>query len=137
MGPLILKLSGLIRLRNRHHQPIAQPLHDHRDDASPEPCPSAVNGYEILAKVAELPISTWRYGWEPDGVHHLGPMAQDWKAAFDFGQPDTRIPAVDANGVTLVAVQALYRLVVDLQQQVDQLRGTASPSGQEKPSRSG
>ncbi|MFF4776337.1 tail fiber domain-containing protein [Microtetraspora fusca] len=132
-----MKLSRLMRLRNRHHRPAAQPLHDHRDDASLQAGAGAVNGYEILAKVAELPISTWRYEWEPDGVRHLGPMAQDWKAAFDFGQPDTRIPAVDANGVTLVAVQALYRLVVDLQRQVDQLRGTASQSGQEKPSRSG
>lgn len=137
MGSLILKLSGFMRLRDQHHRPVAQPLHDHQDDSAPRPCPSAVNGYEILAKVADLPISTWRYEWEPAGVRHLGPMAQDWKAAFDFGQPDTRIPAVDANGVTLVAVQALYRLVVDLQQQVDQLRGAASPSGQEKPFRSG
>ncbi|WP_433351722.1 tail fiber domain-containing protein [Microtetraspora malaysiensis] len=116
-----------------------QPLQDHRDDAPPEPYPGAVNGYEILAKVAELPVSTWRYEWEPDGVRHLGPMAQDWKAAFDFGQPDTRIPAVDANGVALVAIQALYRLVVDLQNQVDELRGIASTSGpgRQNPSRTG
>ncbi|WP_433220893.1 tail fiber domain-containing protein [Microtetraspora malaysiensis] len=126
---MILKLSAFMRLRNRHNQPATQPLQDHRDDAPPEPYPSAVNGYEILAKVAELPVSTWRYEWEPDGVRHLGPMAQDWKAAFDFGQPDTRIPAVDANGVALVAIQTLYRLVVDLQNQVDELRGIASTSG--------
>ncbi|MET7887430.1 tail fiber domain-containing protein [Streptomyces avermitilis] len=50
-----------------------------------------VNGYAVLETVAALPISTWRYLWEPEGVRHLGPMAQDWHAAFGFNQDDTTI----------------------------------------------
>lgn len=81
-----------------------------------------VNGFEILNLVADLPISTWRYQWEDPQVRHLGPMAQDWAAAFGLGEDNTRIPLVDANGVALVSIQALYRLIGDLQQEVVDLR---------------
>ncbi|MGR6924278.1 tail fiber domain-containing protein [[Actinomadura] parvosata] len=75
-----------------------------------------VNGYEILDKVASLPISTWRYAWEPEHIRHLGPMAQDWKATFGFGEEDTIIPFIDANGVAMVSIQALHRRIIELEQ---------------------
>ncbi|MBB4936544.1 hypothetical protein FHR32_000849 [Streptosporangium album] len=83
-----------------------------------------VNGYDILDKVAGLPISSWRYEWEPDHVRHLGPMAQDWHATFGLGDTDTMIPGVDANGVALVAIQALHRRITDLEQILAALTGT-------------
>ncbi len=86
----------------------------------------AVNGYAILATVAALPVSTWRYLWEPEDVRHLGPMAQDWHAAFGFNQDDTKIPLVDGLGVALVCVQALHRRVEELTVEVDRLREAAS-----------
>ncbi|MDH6109283.1 hypothetical protein P3T36_000055 [Kitasatospora sp. MAP12-15] len=89
----------------------------------------AVNGYAILETVAALPVSTWRYLWEPEDVRHLGPMAQDWQAAFGFNQDDTRIPVVDGLGVTLVCVQALHRRVEELTAEVDRLREAASTGG--------
>jgi hypothetical protein len=82
-----------------------------------------VNGFQILNKVADLQISTWRYHWESPEVRHLGPMAQDWAAMFGLGEEDTRIALVDANGVALVSIQALYRLIANLQQEVADLRG--------------
>ncbi|KJK58393.1 hypothetical protein UK12_10785 [Saccharothrix sp. ST-888] len=85
-----------------------------------------VNGYAVLETVAALPISTWRYLWEPEGVRHLGPMAQDWHAAFGFNQDDTTIPVVDGLGVALVCIQALHRRVEELTAEVDRLRGAAS-----------
>jgi len=81
-----------------------------------------VNGLEVLTKLTGLPISTWRYRWEPAGMRHLGPMAQDWHAAFGLGQGDTTIPMVDAHGVLLVAIQALHRQVHELRAEVSQLR---------------
>jgi hypothetical protein len=86
----------------------------------------AVNGYAVLETVAALPVSTWRYLWEPDDVRHLGPMAQDWHAAFGFNQDDTKIPVVDGLGVALVCVQALHRRVEELTAEVDRLREAAS-----------
>ncbi|MFC3997660.1 tail fiber domain-containing protein [Nocardiopsis sediminis] len=96
-----------------------------------------MNGFDILDRVAGLPISTWRYDSEPEHVRHLGPMAQDFHAAFGFGQGDTAIPVVDASGVALVSIQALHRLVGELEAEVarlrselDALRGDgAAPSG--------
>ncbi|MFH8556828.1 tail fiber domain-containing protein [Streptomyces celluloflavus] len=86
----------------------------------------AVNGYAVLEAVAALPVSTWRYLWEPEDVRHLGPMAQDWHAAFGFNQDDTTIPVVDGLGVALVCVQALHRRVEELTAEVDRLREAES-----------
>jgi hypothetical protein len=65
-----------------------------------------VDGDEVLAAVAELPISTWSYRDDP-GVRHLGPMAQDFAAAFGLGESDTHIASLDTSGVALAAIQAL------------------------------
>ncbi|HXI55555.1 MAG TPA: tail fiber domain-containing protein [Polyangia bacterium] len=71
--------------------------------------PADVDG--VLARVAQLPIATWRYREEPTGVLHMGPMAQDFRAAFGLGDSDRTYYAVDAHGVSLAAIQALSRMV--------------------------
>lgn len=38
----------------------------------------------------------------------MGPMAQDFQAAFDVGATDKAIFQVDADGVVLASVQALH-----------------------------
>lgn len=60
----------------------------------------------VLDKVRELPIATWSFREEPSGTH-IGPMAQDFHAAFGFGNTDSGIATVDADGVALAAIQAL------------------------------
>jgi hypothetical protein len=75
-----------------------------------------------LERVVGLPISIWRYHWEALKVRHLRPMAQDWAAAFGLGENDTTIAVVDANGVALVSIQALYQLIGELRQEVAELR---------------
>lgn len=92
---------------------------------------SAVNGFAVLATVAALPVSTWRYVWEPEDVRHLGPMAQDWHAAFGFNRDDTRIPVVDGLGVALVCIQALQRQVEELGAEVARLREGAATAPSE------
>lgn len=81
----------------------------------------AMNGHEVLERLAELPISTWSYDWEPT-VAHLGPMAQDFAVAFGLGPDETRIDLIDANGVCMVAIQALYRRIKELEEEVASLR---------------
>jgi hypothetical protein len=61
----------------------------------------------VLAKVAALPLSTWNYKAQNPAIRHLGPMAQDFKAAFGVGETDTGITGVDADGVALAAIQGL------------------------------
>jgi len=60
----------------------------------------------ILAKVIALPISEWSYKLER-GARHIGPMAQDFHAAFGLGSDDTSISTIDADGVALAAIQGL------------------------------
>ncbi|MFF2236277.1 tetratricopeptide repeat protein [Streptomyces anulatus] len=83
--------------------------------------PTQQNGFDILTAVASLPVSTWSYRGD-ENVRHLGPMAQDWYAAFGLGADDRSIHMIDANGVAIVAMQALHRMVQNLQQEVDSLR---------------
>ncbi len=64
----------------------------------------------VLAKVAALPISAWNYKADRES-RHVGPMAQDFKAAFDLGTDDRHIATVDADGVALAAIQGLNRKV--------------------------
>ena len=61
----------------------------------------------MLAKVAELPIQQWRFKAEDASVKHVGPMAQDFRAAFGLGEIPTAIATVDADGVALAAIQGL------------------------------
>jgi hypothetical protein len=61
----------------------------------------------ILDRVAGLPIETWRY--KGDRVRHIGPMAQDFAAAFNVGPDDRHIDLIDASGVALASIQALVR----------------------------
>ena len=61
---------------------------------------------EILTRLAALPIATWNFKNDSSGPH-LGPMAQDFHAAFGLGNTDTGICSVDADGVALAAIQGL------------------------------
>jgi hypothetical protein len=72
---------------------------------------NAVDPAEVLAKVAELPIATWRY--KGDDATHVGPMAQDFYAAFGLGVDDKHIAPTDLAGLGLAAIQALKAEVAD------------------------
>jgi hypothetical protein len=49
-------------------------------------------------------------------------MAQDFAAAFGVGEDDKYISLVDANGVTMAAIQALYRMIQEKEAQISALR---------------
>jgi hypothetical protein len=70
-----------------------------------------------LARLASLPIATWNYASQDAAIRHLGPMAQDFQAAFGLGESNEYISAVDADGVALAAIQDLYQVVQDGEQQ--------------------
>ena len=68
------------------------------------------NSQEVLAHLAELPITTWNYKAEDPSVRHMGPVAQDFYAIFGLGEDDTHIASLDTSGVALAAVQGVYEL---------------------------
>jgi len=78
----------------------------------------SVDAAEVLQKLATIPITSWAYLNERENVRHIGPMAQDFKAAFGFGADSVSISTIDADGIALAAIQELYRKTLEL----DQLR---------------
>jgi hypothetical protein len=63
---------------------------------------------EALARLRAMPIYQWNYNAEAEGVRHVGPMAQDFHAAFGLnGDDDTHIATVDADGVLMASVVAV------------------------------
>jgi len=75
----------------------------------------------VLDKVAAMPISRWTYK-NSDGSTHLGPMAQDFRAAFNLGADDTSIATVDADGVALAAIQGLNEVVKEKDTEIQALK---------------
>jgi len=68
-----------------------------------------VDAQQVLLQVARLPIATWNYRAEDPSSRHMGPLAEDF-AVFGLGQDDQHIGTVDADGVSLAAIQGLYQL---------------------------
>ena len=88
---------------------------------------------DILAKVAALPVTAWNYKADPDKRRYIGPVAQDFHAAFGLGN-DTSINTLDTDGVVLAAIQALSRKVAaleaenaDLKARLEQVEGRLAP----------
>jgi len=68
-----------------------------------------VDTLDILERLAAIPITTWNYKGVENPVRHIGPMAQDFWAAFKVGMDDKHIGTIDADGVALAAIQGLNR----------------------------
>ena len=91
---------------------------------------TAINAQTVLAKVSALPITEWNYKTDSKGVQHLGPMAQDFQAAFGLdGADDKHISVIDEGGVALAAIQGLNQKldekgaeIQDLKQSVAELK---------------
>ena len=88
---------------------------------------------EVLGKVLALPITLWNYKSENHNVKHIGPMAQDFHAAFNLSGDDLHISMGDEGGVALAAIQGLnkkieakenelWRLVQEQQEQIKALK---------------
>lgn len=75
----------------------------------------AVDGVAVLAALVDLPVSTWNYIGDDPGTRHMGPMAQDFYAAFGLGADETHLAPLDVNGVTLAALQAQNRQIEALE----------------------
>jgi hypothetical protein len=66
-----------------------------------------LDGDDVLAKIARMPIHEWNYKTQDAAIRHVGPTAQDFHAAFGLGEDPLRISTIDADGIALRAVQAL------------------------------
>ena len=80
-----------------------------------------VDEQSVLERVAKMPISTWSYKSDDPSVRHLGPMAQDFHAAFALGNTDRAYDPIDAHGVELAAIKALYECIQKEEAHIERL----------------
>ena len=72
---------------------------------------TAVDDRAVLQSLMRVPMSTWSYNTDGAAVRHLGPMAQDFHAAFGLGATDKAYDPIDAHGVAFSSIRALYQLM--------------------------
>jgi hypothetical protein len=87
---------------------------------------AAVDSREILARVAAMPMMKWTYKTEPPAIRHLGPMAQDFYAAFGLGEDERHITTVDEGGVALAAIQGLNQKLDEKDAEIEALKEKAA-----------
>ena len=67
----------------------------------------SLDGEDVLARLRNVPVTTWNYITQDRSIRHMGPMAQDFYAAFGLGESELLINSVDMDGVNLAAIHAL------------------------------
>jgi len=82
---------------------------------------AAIDGKDVLHRLASIPIATWRYKSQDSSIRHIGPVAQDFHAAFGVGEDDKYISTIDADGIALAAIQGLYERLQEQTAETDKL----------------
>jgi Chaperone of endosialidase/Head domain of trimeric autotransporter adhesin len=82
----------------------------------------SLDGEEILARLRSVPVSTWNYRSQDRSIRHMGPMAQDFHAAFGLGENELMINSVDIDGVNMAAIQGLDARTTAQRAEIETLR---------------
>ncbi|MGH8014691.1 MAG: tail fiber domain-containing protein [Candidatus Zixiibacteriota bacterium] len=82
---------------------------------------TSIDETELLERLSELDIKQWNYKAEGEQIKHVGPVSQDFYAKFKLGMDDKGISTVDASGVALAAIQALYKENQELKKRLEKL----------------
>ncbi len=83
---------------------------------------ATIDGKEVLTRLAGIPVSSWNYKNQGPSIRHIGPMAQDFKAAFNVGESDRFISMVDSGGVALASIQGLYSILQEKEREIRSLK---------------
>jgi hypothetical protein len=81
-----------------------------------------IDGKEVLTRLAGIPVSSWNYKNQGPSIRHIGPMAQDFQAAFNVGESDRFINMVDSGGVALASIQGLYTILQEKDKEIRSLK---------------
>jgi hypothetical protein len=81
-----------------------------------------LSGDDVLSKIGAMSIQRWSYRADSSRALHVGPTAQDFRAAFGLGNSDEAISLVDIDGINMLGVQALVRRTKALQDENADLR---------------
>ncbi len=81
----------------------------------------AIDLNSVLEKIDQLPVTKWNYKVDGASIKHIGPVAQDFYAAFQLGDTDTAISTIDESGVALAAIKALSTKLKEKDQKISDL----------------
>jgi hypothetical protein len=76
---------------------------------------------QLLATLSALPVTMWNYKKDGTAVRHMGPVAEDFYAAFGLGTDDKHVSHGDTSGVALAGVQALHSALQNRDARITQL----------------
>ena len=79
------------------------------------------NAEYLRRNVVGLPVLEWNYISDTNDTPHLGPMAEDFYAAFGLGADAQHIAPGDLAGVVLAGVQGLVDVIEQQNAQIDQV----------------
>lgn len=80
-----------------------------------------LDGEDVLRRLRGVPVASWNYiGIETD-ARNIGPMAQDWHAAFPLNSDSLTINQADFDGVNLAAIRALERRTSEQAERIREL----------------
>jgi hypothetical protein len=82
---------------------------------------ATIDPANALAGVEKLPILTWVYNDDATNSRHVGPMAEEFHAAFGFGADDKHIAPSDQAGLALAAIKGLAQVVEQKDQKIQEL----------------
>ena len=79
-----------------------------------------IDTIEVLLKLVAIPVTKWNYKAQVDkSIKHMGPVSQDFWEAYQLGHDDLSIDTLNADGVTMAALQGLYKLYEESQEELE------------------
>jgi hypothetical protein len=80
-----------------------------------------VDNAQVLDAVTRLAITEWSLLGDANEVRHIGPTAQDFRAAFGLGGDERHIALSDMSGVALAAIQSLTTKLEERDREIENL----------------
>ncbi len=80
-----------------------------------------VDAMDVLDKLDAMPIVTWNYNHQSVEKRHMGPIAEDFYAAFGLGTDEQYVTVTDLSGVALAAIKALSQQNAELRARLETL----------------
>jgi hypothetical protein len=76
----------------------------------------------LLDSLEAIPLQSWVYRDGDDSSRHLGPVSEEFFAAFGLGSSDKHIDLVDSTGVTLAALQGVLQMLAERDRELARLK---------------
>jgi hypothetical protein len=112
---LTMRFSGGYRLWSSYPDSVAGVYMRHGQSGWSNYCDrnikenfTELDGEELLEKLHNIPVTEWNYKRGDTSLKYVGPMAQDFYAAFHLGGTDSLgINSISIDGVNMAGIKAL------------------------------